>query len=393
MVKYNIKSSRVNAKASLVAENLEKITSKMISKGKIESALASLEKAVHQYPNDADVSYLYASILKKNKRIKDASKVYSALLKEHPEHVPSLVDLAGLNAKNGKYKKNHHLLKCALEVAPERADIQAKYANSLQLLKNLPKSIEYYKKAIMLRLDQKIIASNSIEKEKVFNTIEAEKILWDTLALLARNGIHAFASHGTLLGLVREGGLLPHDKDIDIGIPYNEVDRATHHLQNNGWKKVLANFSLINPVCFLHVKSGLTLDLCGFSVEKETGTTIYGFWMSEIPKEWNRIIEIGEITLVKNKCPHGKMVWVVENPEVIFLPFYGNWKIPDKNFESVIGEPGLRGASLLTQCYGLSRIFSNISKGDNQRAVKQARIMQSYLPDDFIYHEVCSKLS
>lgn len=36
------------------------------------------------------------------------------------------------------------------------------------------------------------------------------------IRLLARNGIRSFVAYGTLLGLVRDGELLPHDDDVDI---------------------------------------------------------------------------------------------------------------------------------------------------------------------------------
>ena len=43
------------------------------------------------------------------------------------------------------------------------------------------------------------------------------------LVALCQAGVHAVAAGGTLLGLVREGHLLDHDKDVDVIVPIEEV--------------------------------------------------------------------------------------------------------------------------------------------------------------------------
>jgi hypothetical protein len=51
-----------------------------------------------------------------------------------------------------------------------------------------------------------------------FNVLAAEDTLISINKALKNKGLKPFLMSGTLLGYAREGGLLPHDKDIDLGI-------------------------------------------------------------------------------------------------------------------------------------------------------------------------------
>jgi len=53
---------------------------------------------------------------------------------------------------------------------------------------------------------------------------KAEEALRDTVKLLEAEGFRPFILSGTLLGAVREGGILEHDYDIDLGLIAEETD-------------------------------------------------------------------------------------------------------------------------------------------------------------------------
>ncbi|MBF0128605.1 MAG: LicD family protein, partial [Alphaproteobacteria bacterium] len=68
-----------------------------------------------------------------------------------------------------------------------------------------------------------------------FDPERALPLLRRTLVELAARGLVAFASGGTLLGLVREGRLLAHDKDLDVVTPIEFFDRVVEFLPGLGW--------------------------------------------------------------------------------------------------------------------------------------------------------------
>lgn len=57
-----------------------------------------------------------------------------------------------------------------------------------------------------------------------FSLADAEQALRDIVGLLDQNGIECFILSGTFLGAVREGGILAHDYDIDLGVMADSVD-------------------------------------------------------------------------------------------------------------------------------------------------------------------------
>ncbi|UFS68010.1 hypothetical protein LO749_23800 (plasmid) [Paracoccus denitrificans] len=77
-------------------------------------------------------------------------------------------------------------------------------------------------------------APTAISSRAGFSPLGAETALRDTLALLETGGFRPFILSGTLLGAIREGRMLEHDYDIDLGLFADETDltrleRLLHH--------------------------------------------------------------------------------------------------------------------------------------------------------------------
>lgn len=275
--------------------------------------------------------------------------------------------------------------RAALALAPHDGVTLAAAGWSLQLLGQLPLAVQHYRAALAEQCAKPLRVGTPPRKK--FDSTRAEARLWSVLVELARVGIHAFATSGTLLGLVREGRLLHFDKDLDIGLPFAEIEAAATYLLQRGWYRATASLNMINPV-MLHDGQGLSLDLCGFKVEPESGITLGGFWLKDAPASWQRVTEYPTLNLHQQHRPEGA-IWSVTAPEIWLATLYGpDWRIPDPNFDTVIAAHNLRGFSLLTQCYAFSRIYECWLQGRLHKA--QALVAHSlrHLPEDALLLQI-----
>lgn len=256
---------------------------------------------------------------------------------------------------------------------------------------DLPSAVQHYRAALAsqcgttLRLLQPVPAP-------VFDSVAAEARLWQILVQLAGVGVHAFVTSGCLLGLVRGGRLLPFDKDLDIGLPFAEIQVAVDWLLQHGWQRIAMPQGMVNPV-MLHDGQGLSLDLCGFVADEGTGRALGGFWLQEVPADWQRVTQFPVLHLHQVQRPEG-MVWALADPHAWLASLYGaDWRTPDPEFDAVIAAPNLRGFALLTQCYAYSRIYQAWLEGRLQKAA--ALICQSlrHLPDDALLLQVQQRVA
>lgn len=158
---------------------------------------------------------------------------------------------------------------------------------------------------------------------------------------LNRKGICSFADFGTLLGLTREGHLLKHDSDADIGIVLKDegtVKEAGAAMESMGYRLV-REFTVNDCVVEQsYMKHHLKIDFQIYTVEEKTGLMYcYLFYNpGKDPKAqyWKSVIK---------KCPvvekteaveiDSHRIFVPEKTEEILESKYGtNWKVPDKSW-------------------------------------------------------------
>jgi len=160
------------------------------------------------------------------------------------------------NLKTGEIKK----IQTELDLKFEQLYIKHRN-NALAIIKD---KIENFKKKTIVDTKQ----TNS--KTRTFKTIDNflhkkqivnMKNLQTVVDICAKSGLESFAISGTLLGLIREGKLLNHDLDIDIGIFSHDTNIA----------KLINN---INEHSKLHIKS---INYCIYKKSNE------GYYKDELP--------------------------------------------------------------------------------------------------------------
>lgn len=85
---------------------------------------------------------------------------------------------------------------------------------------DLPTAVQHMHELLLYTLNNGVATDSApeISKPSSFDVLAAEDTLISVNRLLRAKGLQPFLMSGTLLGYVRHGALLPHDKDIDLGL-------------------------------------------------------------------------------------------------------------------------------------------------------------------------------
>jgi hypothetical protein len=300
------------------------------------------------------------------------------LAQSHPQHAPIYRLQGGILQQAGQWEAALSAFRQALVLAPDDSQAHTGAARCLNQRGALPDSLVHYRAALRCQCQQQLTAATP-PPPLPFDHHAAEGTLWQVLAQLAAAGAHTFATSGTLLGLVREGHLLPFDKDLDIGLPFGQMEAAAC-LQAAGWQPKVNINGLVNPQEWHG--HGVALDLCGFLPDPASGKVMGGFWFESPAHPWSRVTEFPDLKLQQVDQPHGQ-VWQLADPETILVPLYGeHWRVPDPDFDTVVAAKNMRGFGLVTQCYAFARIYSTwvLGRLDKTRALVRHSLV--HLPDD-----------
>ncbi|WP_122466452.1 hypothetical protein [Brevundimonas lutea] len=160
---------------------------------------------------------------------------------------------------------------------------------------------------------------------------DARQTLTDLKASMAAAEAEMFLISGTLLGAVREGDILGHDKDIDVGVmdaPGLDKRRVEEALGSSG------RFSVKpyqNPA-LLRVQhaSGVMVDV--FWHREEGGLIVHEGMKS---KWWNTPFSLADFQFLgdTHRIPANFGRYLGEN--------YGDWERPDTEFETFVDTPNM----------------------------------------------------
>lgn len=363
----------------------------LLKNKRTEEAIQSFRQALPLAPRNARLHAELGLLLARRKQTTEAVSLLERCLELDPRHVVALVKLGEIHNQQNQPDKAEPLLLKALEFEPENTSAHLVMGVIRHHQNRLPEALRAYRHALALRLN-KPLAQTTRAPRQDFNQPQVEQLLWATLTALAKAGVHAFAAYGTLLGLTREGSLLPFDKDIDFGLPHCEMARASHCLISNGWVEPLGSHRLSNPKAFYHPLHKISLDLSGFVVDA-SGQTYTGFWLKDAPRQWHRETRYPTLHLSKGITPNGDPIWQLDDPDTWLTAVYGDWRTPDPFFDTVIAAKNLCGFSLLTECYAISRIYSHIDSGNARKAWALAGHALKHRPTDLLLLDAHDRLS
>ncbi|HGY0991205.1 TPA: tetratricopeptide repeat protein [Aeromonas salmonicida subsp. pectinolytica] len=170
--------------------------------------------------------------------------------------------------------------------------------------------------------------SNSISRNKLsppnFSRVRAEQALLEIKHLLDKNKIEFFLVSGTLLGCVREGRILSHDKDVDIGV-WDDLSRD-----------VLISAFRTSGLFYLQASRSEHV----IRVKHVNGTAIDVFIHYRQPNDyWHGGVKLKWSNTPFIIIPHpflGAVFNIPKNYDLYLKENYGNWRIPIKKYDSSI---------------------------------------------------------
>ncbi len=141
------------------------------------------------------------------------------------------------------------------------------------------------------------------------------------LAAISPSGARPFLAFGTLLGLVREGGFMDHDSDLDLGVFTAEASCA--EIGDLLIKKGLKILEYEGPEWPCRIKTAgpgnFRADIMFFKPEAGYLLT-YIYFLNHIIIRRRTAFDLAEAEF----C--GRKVWIPENPENFLKENYGNWE-------------------------------------------------------------------
>lgn len=147
--------------------------------------------------------------------------------------------------------------------------------------------------------------------------------------MLDQKQIPFFLISGTLLGCIREGKLLGHDKDIDVGV-WDEYsyEELANYLATSGYFYVVPTRTK-HLVMLRHV-NGIAIDV--FIHYREPND----YWHAGVKIKWHN----SPFNLVY-KDFLGQQYLIPENYDLYLTENYGDWRTPKTKFDSAFDAPNM----------------------------------------------------
>lgn len=175
------------------------------------------------------------------------------------------------------------------------------------------------------------------EKRKTFDPVQASSALVDLQNALDSVGQKAFLVSGTLLGYQREGALLAHDKDIDVGIVgwQDQYDIAAALLQSGQFaidtRRLRGHKAYHIPV--KHLSTGVSIDI--FVYHEEGGK-----WVTGVESYFGYLQKFAFTPFGLKKVDFlGIEFYVPDDIEKNLAENFGDWRQSDPDYISHLQSP------------------------------------------------------
>lgn len=215
------------------------------------------------------------------------------------------------------------------------------------------------------------------EARNSFDPVQASKALLDLQTALEPIGKKAFLVSGTLLGFHREGQLLAHDKDIDVGIigweDQYEVANALLQSGHFGLDSRRLRGSKAYHIPVRHIETRVSIDI--FIYHEEDGKLVTG-----VESYFGYLQKFAFTPFGLNKAGFlGIEFYVPDDIEKNLAENFGNWRQSDPDYISHLQSPStVDVGGKVYQIVGRIRALEAIKAGKFEKLGRVIRLMSEH---------------
>jgi len=205
------------------------------------------------------------------------------------------------------------------------------------------------------------------EEKGIFDYGAAEITLKDANRILKAKGLKPFIAAGTLLGYARDGEILKHDKDVDIGIiGWEDQFTAAQALLETGFFKIdLRNITGSNrfTIPVTDLRNGTALDI--FLFHEKDSHYLYGI---DFDVGYTLNFKFNKFNLQEVEFL-GDIFYAPTNIEQHLQENYDDWKTPIPGYVVTVESPAVVKNFETYQLTAYIEIFKNITDEKNHNKV------------------------
>jgi tetratricopeptide (TPR) repeat protein len=334
--------------------------------GKLEDAVAAFRKAIALDPGLAQAHNNLGSTLKRQGNMEAAIAAYREAVRIDPDYRDARHNLAELLLHEGRLEEAGDLIERALRQSPADHDLQ-------RLRGQWHMERGEFDTARQVLVDSLLAITHtwtpprpsSKKTARVLNRQLAGRALLDLKHILDGADVEFFLRGGTLLGCIREGDFLAHDKDVDIGV-----------FETIG-KDELVQLITAAPQFRLQAEAHEQDNRVSFSVLHANGTFFDIYFHKDLGDQYRVECFMPGKSFTRTFTKFtlkpvgfaGSTYLVPENHDRYLTELYGDWRIPDPYFDSLVSAQNLDpGSEIISTCYAYSRLSDALQKADNERA-------------------------
>lgn len=325
-----------------------------------EEALYALMFAIHLAPDDDDIHTDLGALLTKLSAHAMAEVAYRRAMALNPDNIWGYTSLIACLTDQRKYDQAYEIFEQASQKWPDSPELHLNVSVVECEQGEVERAFRSIHHAIDLKLGElaELPPEDMLEekKEQYMVVHDAHIALLAAREALTRAGIPFFLIGGTLLGIIRDGDLLPFDKDMDFGL-WSDVSREAIVAAFIDHPDFTVPPSMLDQklwVSALHHKpTDITIDM--FFFERDGDSCLEGFDRGAMKLRWRyRGFELKPLSFL------GVDFMIPDSPERFFEDVYGSdWRTPDPGFDAVVVGYCLTPESKdLCSFYGYERLFA-----------------------------------